>query len=120
MFQYGHAQVDLVIHSKYHTHYDVMANIWPVKVIPETLCQPVLGYLKLNCLKLCIVSNIIARFFYYFQALFFCYSFVSVKKYNKKQLSKLSFLNIYTKNIGYSFICDICSVFGILDKTVWD
>ena len=35
--QNGNTDVDLVIHSQQKTHTDVMADLYPIKVVPETL-----------------------------------------------------------------------------------
>lgn len=44
----GNTHVHLVVHTQYHTHAHVLTNIRPVQIVPETLSDPVLTYLRYN------------------------------------------------------------------------
>ena len=44
--QDGHTDIDLIVDSEQQTETDVMADLHPVQVVPETLTQPLLADLQ--------------------------------------------------------------------------
>lgn len=46
MLEYGHARVNLVVGTQYDAGGDVVADLSPVEVVPETLGQPVEAHLS--------------------------------------------------------------------------
>lgn len=47
MSEDGHTQVDLVVNAQHHAGDQVVEDVLPVKVVPETLGQPVQADLQL-------------------------------------------------------------------------
>ena len=45
VFAYGHTHVNLVVRTHHHTGGNVVADLRPVKIVPETLGQPVEAHL---------------------------------------------------------------------------
>lgn len=46
VFEHGHTQVNLVVGSHQHTGGDVVADLRPVQIVPETLSQPMDAHLR--------------------------------------------------------------------------
>jgi hypothetical protein len=46
VFKDSAAQINLVVYPHYNTQTDILTNVSPVQVVPETLLQPVKAYLN--------------------------------------------------------------------------
>ena len=61
MFQNGTAEVYLIVNPHYNAETDILTNLCPVQVVPETLLQPMEANLKVKQLISCDVNIWVKR-----------------------------------------------------------